>query len=110
MAHVKWLNSLIRSVAETRKVSAARLESRKWLRKIVLREIVVARQMLILTELVVNFDGELIAPLMSQRHSLELRTSVLRIWEGHELVKQVQSRLVETRFWNDATGENNGVI
>src|SRR6266436_7863031 len=94
MADIQLLEPLIRQIAKLRKRCAAGLKPRERLFQIVLRKIIVTRQSLVLIEFVVNLDGELIAPLMSQGHSLEYRTSILCIGErSEEHTSELQSRL-----------------
>ena len=80
------------------KFAPARLESGERFRQIVLRKVVVAGEMLVSCQLVIIFDGELIAALVPQRHTL--KRSVRAIGFRHELVQQVERRLIHALLRN----------
>ena len=98
MADVQLLHALIGEVAKTRKICSASLETRERLRKKVLRKVVIAGQMLVLGQLMIDFSRELIGALMPDRHSLE--GSVRAVGMRHELVQEVERCLIETGCWN----------
>src|SRR5258707_14027526 len=98
MADVQLLHALIGEVAKTRKICSASLETRERLRKKVLRKVVIAGQMLVLGQLMIDFSRELIGALMPDRHRLE--GSVRAVGMRHELVQEVERWLIETGCWN----------
>ena len=98
MRDVYLLGSLIGQIAEPRKRGASRLKARERFGQIVLRKIIIARQMLIFCQLMIDLRRELITPLVSQRHSLERTVRTVRI--GHVMVQEIQRRLVHARSRN----------
>jgi len=71
MADIQLLDPLIRQIAKLRKCCATGLKPRERFFKIVLRKIVITRQMLVLREFMINLDRELIGAFMPERHPLE---------------------------------------
>src|SRR5580765_8732287 len=69
--NIYLLSALVRQIAESWKRSATRLESREGLLQVVLVEIVVAGEMLVLRQLMINLYCKLIASLVPERNSLE---------------------------------------
>src|SRR5258708_26195926 len=73
-----------------------------------LSKVVVAGELLILGQLVVNLHSDLIASFVAHGHSLQQRAAY--VWGGNILFKQVDSRWIKTLGWNLLIRENSGPI
>ena len=98
VADVDLLRTIIRQVAKSGQVGAARLETCKRLLKMMLREIVVAGQVLLAGQLVIDLRRKLVRVLVSDRYCLEKAASL--VWRGYELIEQIERRLVHARRGN----------
>src|SRR5258708_17377577 len=84
MRDIDLLNSFIRQVTEPGQVRSPGLESREGLFQMMLFEIVIARQMLLLCDLVIDLYRKLVAGFVTQRHALKRVTSYICLW--HKLL------------------------
>jgi len=72
-----------------------------------LREIVVAGQVLLAGQLVIDLRCKLVGVLVSDRYCLEKAASL--VWRGHELIEQIERRLVHCKTWESARQEYGGI-
>src|SRR5882724_7975953 len=84
MRDIDLLNSFIRQVPEPGQVCTARLESREGLFQMMLFEIVIARQMLLLCDLMIDLYRKLVAVFVTQGHALKGVISNICLW--HKLL------------------------
>ena len=68
---VDLLHALIGKIAKSWQIRPARLKTRERLREIMLREVVVAAQMLVLRDFMIDLQRKLIRALVPQRHRLK---------------------------------------
>ena len=80
MADVELLDALVGQIAKSRQGRSAGLEARKRFRQVVLREVVVAGEMLIFRQFVIYLKGGLVGSLVPHGHILKgaVRTIGLR--------------------------------
>ncbi len=108
VADVHLLNSFVGQVAKAGNVRATRLETRKRLREIMIRQVVVAGEVLIPRQLVIHFQGELIAMFVAERHTLKQAGAAVCVRD--ELIQQVERGLVHARGGNLVGGEHGGIL
>src|SRR5882672_7245655 len=106
MADIQLLDPLIRQIAKFRKCCAAGLKSGERLFKKVLRKVVITRQMLVLRELMINFDGELIGTFMPERHALKSPVGAIGLRHKSQ---QVDSRRIKAGRGNDIRREKRRI-
>ena len=98
MRNVYLLRSLISQIAKARQRRSTRLEARERFGQIMLREIVVAREMLVLRKLMVDLRCKLVAPLVSKRYSLKRAVRTIR--QRNVLVQKIECRLIHASCRN----------
>src|SRR5215813_4006763 len=108
VADVYLLRPVIRQISKAGEVRAASLKAGKRLFQMMLRKVIVAGQLLISREFMIDLHRELVRVLVTKWHTL--KECIADVCLRHKMVQKVQCRLVHALRWDVSIGKNVGVI